>query len=394
VAAGALALVAHLCLEGCLPSTPPPSPQVLQPVTGRAVPSLTDDRDRASLVAALDHSLTYYRALDDATPLAFGDGTVPAGRLRATLEAFRDLVVQPLSVVQFNQELRERFDLYRSAGSDGRGRVVYTGYFEPELDASLTPTDDYRHPLYGLPEDLVTVDLGQFRDDYRGRTLAGRLAGRRLVPYADRGAIVAGALAGRGLEIAWVRDPVEAFFLQIEGSGRLRLPDGSTRHVNYAGANGHPYRSIGKILIENGEVDPDEMSMQEVKAWLHDHPERAHELLAANRSYVFFELADAGPYGNIGVPLTPERSIATDPAIFPKGALTYITTQEPVVAPDGHTVIGWRPLARFALNQDTGGAIRGPARVDLFWGTGDGAAVRAGHLRHEGSLYWLLLKES
>jgi membrane-bound lytic murein transglycosylase A len=190
-----------------------------------------------------------------------------------------------------------------------------------------------------------------------------------------------------------VGDPVDAFFLQIEGSGRLRLVDGSTRHVNYAGANGHPYRSIGKILIETGEIDPEAMSMQEVKAWLRGHPEQARDLLAANPSYVFFELADTGPYGNIGVPLTPERSIATDPAIFPKGALGYITTEEAVVAPDGHTVVGWRPLTRFALNQDAGGAIRGPGRVDLFWGAGDGAAVRAGHLRHEGHLYWLLLKD-
>lgn len=393
VVGGTLALLAHLSLVACLPSTPPPPPEVLQPMLGRALPHFTDDRDRTSLLAALDQSLAYYRALDDATPLAFGEGTVPAGRLRSTVEAFRDLVDQRITVAQLDHAVRERFELYRSAGSDGRGRVVYTGYFEPELDASLTPTDQYRHPLYGLPDDLVTVDLGQFRDDYRGRTLAGRLAGRRLVPYADRGAIVAGALAGRGLEIAWVGDPVDAFFLQIEGSGRLRLPDGSTRHVNYAGANGHPYRSIGKILIETGEIDPEAMSMQEVKAWLRGHPEQARDLLAANPSYVFFELADAGPYGNIGVPLTPERSIATDPAIFPKGALGYITTEEAVVAPDGHTVVGWRPLARFALNQDAGGAIVGPGRVDLFWGAGDGAAVRAGHLRHAGHLYWLLLKD-
>jgi membrane-bound lytic murein transglycosylase A len=389
----AVVLLSHLSWVACLPPTPPPAPQALQPVSGRAVPDLTDDRDRASLLAALDQSLKYYRALDDAAPLAFGSRTVPAGRLRASIEAFRDLVTQTLTVAEFNQAIRERFDVYCSAGSDGRGRVVYTGYYEPELDASLTRRDDYRHPLYGLPDDLVTVDLGQFREDYRGRTLAGRLDGRRLVPYADRSAITAGALAGRGLEIAWVRDPVAAFFLQIEGSGRLRLPDGSTRHVNYAGANGYPYRSIGKILIDTGEIDSQAMSMQEIKRWLRAHPERADELLAANRSYVFFALADDGPYGNIGVPLTPGRSIATDPAVFPKGALAYVTTEQVVVAPDGRTVVGSQPLARFALNQDTGGAIRGPGRVDLFWGAGDDAAARAGHLRHEGRLYWLLLKE-
>jgi membrane-bound lytic murein transglycosylase A len=362
-------------------------------VPGRHVPQLADDRDLSSLLAALDQSLAYYRRLDGATPLAFGRETVPVGRLRATLETFRAIVVQRPSRAAFNRAVRERFDLYRSVGTDGRGRVVYTGYFEPEVQGSLTRTAEYRQPLYGLPEDLITVDLGRFRDDYRGRTLQGRLAGRHLVPYLDRGAIDDGALAGRGLEVAWLHDPVDAFFLQIEGSGRLVLPDGSTRHINYAGANGHPYRSIGKILLDAAEIDPENMSMQEVKRWLRDHPQRSRDLLMANPSYVFFSLADDGPYGNIGVPLTPERSIATDGAIFPKGALAYITTQQPVVAADGETIAGWRPLGRFALNQDTGGAIRGPGRVDLFWGAGERAATAAGHLRHEGRLYWLLLKE-
>jgi len=357
------------------------------------VPEFADDRDLASLVTAIDQSLDYYRRLDDATPLAFGRETIPVGRLRATLEVFRTIVVQRPSRAAFNRAVRERFDLHQSVGTDGRGRVVYTGYYEPEVRGSLTRTEECAQPLYALPDDLITVDLGQFRDDYRGRTLQGRLAGRRLVPYLDRGDIDEGALTGRGLEVAWLRDPVDAFFLHIEGSGRLVLPDGSTRHINYAGANGHPYRSIGKILLDTGEIDPESMSMQEIKTWLRNHPQRARELLAANPSYVFFSLADDGPYGNIGVPLTPERSIATDAAIFPKGALAYITTQQPVVAADGETITGWRPLGRFALNQDTGGAIRGPGRVDLFWGAGDRAATAAGHLRHEGRLYWLLLKE-
>ena len=389
---GSLALLVVLDLAACRPPVAPPE-EILKPAAWRRVPQSTDDRDLTSLVTALDQSLAYYRRLDDATPLAFGRESLPVGRLRATLEAFRTIVAARPSRTAFNRAVRERFDLYQSVGTDGRGRVVYTGYFEPEVRGSLVPSGDYAQPLYGVPDDLITVDLGQFRDDYRGRTLQGRLAGRRLVPYLDRGAIDEGALAGRDLEVAWLRDPVDAFFLHIEGSGRLVLPDGSTRHINYAGANGHPYRSIGKILLEAGEIDPETMSMQEIKTWLRTHPERARDLLMANPSYVFFTLADDGPYGNIGVPLTPERSIATDGAIFPKGALAYITTQQPLVAEDGETIAGWRPLGRFALNQDSGGAIRGPGRVDLFWGAGERAATAAGHLRHEGRLYWLLLKE-
>lgn len=362
-------------------------------MAGRGVPRFTDDRDLASLLAALDQSLAYLQRIDDATPFAFGRGTVPAGRLRATLETFRGIVAARPSAAEFNRAVRERFDLYQSAGSDGRGRVVYTGYYEPEVHGSLTPSEAYAHPLYGLPGDLVAVDLGQFRDDYRGRTLHGRLAGQRLIPYLDREAIDAGALAGRGLEVAWLSDPVDAFFLHIEGSGRLVLPDGATRHINYAGANGHPYRSIGQILLEAGEIDPETLSMQEIQAWLRSHPGRVRALLTANPSYVFFALDDAGPFGNIGVPLTPGRSIATDAAIFPKGALAYIVTEQPVVGADHRTIAGWRPLARFALNQDTGGAIRGPGRVDLFWGAGDEAGLCAGHLRHAGRLYWLLLKD-
>jgi len=375
------------CHRGAV--APPPPLVRLAPA---AWPRFADDLDRSSLLAACDQSLAYLHRLSPEATVVWGVDRLPVRRLTASITAFRGLVAGPLSGKAFTRALKARFDLYRAAGTDGRGRVVFTAYYEPEVAGSLTRTDDYPVPLYRPPEDLITVDLGRFRDDYRGRTLHGRLAGRHLVPYHDRAAIDDGALAGRGLEICWLKDPVDAFFLQIEGSGRLVLPDHTTRHLNYAGANGRPYRSIGKILIEAGELDAESISMQEVKQWLRDHPVRGGELLAANPSYVFFDLADDGPFGNLGVPITAGRSIATDPALFPKGGLCFVTTDKPVLTEDGTAVTGWRPLARFALNQDTGGAIRGAGRVDLFWGSGPRAAVAAGHLHHEGSLYWLLLK--
>jgi len=392
----ALGVVLHIALlvallPGCHRGVVAPPPPLAR-VSSAAWPHLADDLDRRSLLAACDHSLAYLRRLSPDAKVAWGSERLPARRLTATVAAFRSLVAGPLAGAALTRALQARFDLYRAAGTDGRGRVVFTAYYEPEVAGSLSRTPDYPVPLYRPPEDLITVDLGRFRDDYRGRTLNGRLAGRRLVPYPDRAAIDAGALAGRGLEICWLRDAVDAFFLQIEGSGRLRLPDGTTRHINYAGANGRPYRSIGKILIEAGDLDAESISMQQVKQWLRDHPVRSAALLAANPSYVFFTLADDGPFGNLGVPITAGRSIATDPALFPKGGLCFLTTEKPVLTADGGAVAGWRPLARFALNQDTGGAIRGPGRVDLFWGSGARAAVAAGHLHHEGSLYWLLLK--
>jgi len=386
---GVVLLVA--LLPGCHRGAVAPPPPLIR-VVPSAWPRLADDLNRRSLVAACDQSLAYLRRLDPKATVVWGTERLPARRVKESVAAFRELVTGSLSGKAFTHALKARFDLYRAAGTDGRGRVVFTAYYEPEVAGSLTRTPDYPVPLYRPPEDLITVDLGRFRDDYRGRTLNGRLAGHRLVPYPDRAAIDAGALAGRGLEICWLKDPVDAFFLQIEGSGRLRLPDGSTRHLNYAGANGRQYRSIGKILIEAGELDAESISMQQVKQWLRDHPVRAAALLAANPSYVFFTLADDGPFGNLGVPITAGRSIATDPALFPKGGVCFLTTEKPLLSEDGTAVAGWRPLARFALNQDTGGAIRGPGRVDLFWGSGARAAVAAGHLHHEGSLYWLLLK--
>jgi membrane-bound lytic murein transglycosylase A len=239
----------------------------------------------------------------------------------------------------------------------------------------------------------MTVDLEKFRSQYRGVHLVGRCEGNKVVPYFSREEIeTAGALAGKGYELAWVADPVALFFLQIQGSGRIRLVNGDSLRVGYAASNGRAYRSIGGVLIERGVIPPEEMSMQAIRRYLVDHPEETAEVLNTNASYVFFRKVEEGPRGSLSVPVTPGRSIATDSTLFPRGALAFIQCQKPIFARDG-VITGWQPFGRYVLNQDTGGAIRGPARVDLFWGSGPFNQTAAGHLRHEGALYFLLLKD-
>ena len=244
-----------------------------------------------------------------------------------------------------------------------------TGYFEPEIAGSRSAAPGFATPLYRRPTDLVTVDLGLFATDLQSRTLRGRVAGNTLVPYPARGAIMAGALAGKGLEIAFAADPYEAFFLEIQGSGRLRLPDGSIMRIGYDSQNGHPYVAIGKVLREAGELPTGGVSMDSILAWLRANPTKAPGVLAANPSVVFFrEITGDGPIGALGVAVTPRISVAADPAFIPLGAPLRVTT----------TLPGNRPFSALMVAQDTGGAIKGANRIDLFMGAGAEARADAG----------------
>ena len=231
----------------------------------------------------------------------------------------------------------------------------------------------------------MSVALGDFRTDFAGERIAGRVVDGRLRPYPSRGDIVAGTLAGRGLEIAWVADPVDAFFLQIQGSGRLALPDGRIVRVGYDGQNGRPYTAIGRVLVEEGALAREAVSMQSIRAWLAAHPDRAEGVMNANSSYVFFRrLAGDGPIGAQGVALTPQRSIAVDPRFVPYSVPVWLDATAPT--PDG----GAAALRRLMIAQDTGGAIRGPVRGDVFWGAGEDAAAIAGRMNDRGR-WWILL---
>jgi membrane-bound lytic murein transglycosylase A len=267
--------------------------------------------------------------------------------------------------------------------SGGNDTGLITGYYEPILEARRARSELHRHPIHGVPEDLVNVDLAVLYPELRNLRLRGRVVGRKLVPYYSRAEIIARGEALPAPVIAWTSDPVELFFLQIQGSGQVWLEDGARVRVGYADQNGHPYRSLGRWLVDRGELRLEEASMQGIKAWARTHPEKVNEALNQNGSYVFFReqpLADEGPLGSLGVPLTPEYSVAVDRRHIPLGAPVYLASTHP-----GSEA----PLERLMLAQDTGGAIRGAVRADFFWGSGPQAGERAGIMRQPGRL-WLL----
>ncbi len=271
------------------------------------------------------------------------------------------------------------------ATANGVREGLFTGYFEARLRGSMTPGGRYGVPIYGPPEDLVSVDLGDFSDELKGRRIAGRVRDKTLKPYDSRAEITAGSLAGRGLELLWVDDPVDAFFLHIQGSGRVLMNDGRTIRLGFAGRNGHPYRSIGRELATRGEIAKDLVSMPTIRAWIKSHPAEGRALMAANPSYIFFRIVGGdggdGPIGAQGVALTPGRSLAVDRKFIPLGTPLWLDTSNPL-APAS-------PLRRLVIAQDSGAAIRGPVRGDLFWGWGEAAAAKAGAMKSRGRYYLL-----
>jgi membrane-bound lytic murein transglycosylase A len=309
-----------------------------------------------------------------------------------SLQRFLDFIQTRPSRQDLNEFIQSNYRVYRSVGRDGWGEVLYTGYYEPHLRGSLIRAGEYQFPIYSKPDDLVAIDLSLFNEKYRGQKIIGRFTDQTVVPYYERSAIDSeGAIEGRADVLAWVEDPVDVFFLQIQGSGKVYLDNGEVINVGYQTTNGRPYRSIGKLLIDEEKISVEEMSMQKIREYLHNHPEEMDTVLNHNPSYVFFTIEPEGPLGNINVKLTPGRSIALDRRIFPPAALAFIQTEKPAVDSSGQ-IHSWLPFARFALNQDTGGAIRGPGRADLFWGNGPYAEIAAGHLKHTGELYFLVLE--
>lgn len=259
-------------------------------------------------------------------------------------------------------------------------KALLTGYYQPVIEGSLKPDPSYPHPLYGLPTDLVTVDLKLFHSEPSGR-LVGRVREGRLVPYYDRAAIVGGALAGRGLEILWTKSPLDVFFLQIQGSGRVVLEDGKTLLVGYAGGNGHAYTSIGKILIAEGYLSKNKVTMFSIRDWLESNPTRSEQILNQNKSYVFFHIIEGREVvGSAGAPLTAMRSLAVDSDNIPLGYPLWVETELP-----NHI-----PFNRLLVAQDTGSAIKGALRGDLFFGSGKTAEWYAGHMKSDARFYVLI----
>lgn len=283
--------------------------------------------------------------------------------------------------------LRTHFLPYQVVNPDGSDSGLITGYYQPVLKGSRSRTERYRYPLYARPDDLVTVELGGLYPELAFKRLRGRLSGNRLVPYYSRGEIDLAQSPLAGKELLWTDDIVDLFFLQIQGSGIIHLDNGERVSVGYADQNGQPYQSIGKILIERGELSADKASMQGIKDWGRRNPDKLRDLLNANPSYVFFrELPSdlSGPLGALGVPITAERSLAIDPRYIPLGAPVFLSTTYPNSS---------KPLQRLMLAQDTGGAIKGAVRADFFWGAGLEAGRQAGAMKQRGRMWVLLPKD-
>ncbi len=377
-------LVVALCLTLlCACAVAPRQPLLVEQGPDRELAArvaATAASDPAALTRAIEHSLAYVRTRPAADNPFGAEGLACTWeQIAASLEHLRALI----------PALGEDPDLLTREFRwlEVRPEPLMTGYYEPQMEGSLEPDPRFPVPIYGLPADLRSVDLGRFHPRWSGQRLTYRLDENGIEPYHSREEIDAeGALALTETPIAWTRDPVDVFFLQIQGSGRLRLPDGSVRHVLYAGKNGHEYVSLGKVMIERGLVPADEMSMQRIRAYLREHPHEVSELLNTNPSYVFFRLAQDGPLGAMGRTLTPMVSMATDSAFLPLGSILAVDT----VLPDtGGTEAR---TAFLGLAQDRGGAIKG-SRLDLFCGAGPRAEFLAGHLQASSRVYFLLKKE-
>jgi membrane-bound lytic murein transglycosylase A len=284
------------------------------------------------------------------------------------------------------QFFRANFEPWRVINADESDTGVVTGYYEPLLRGSRVKTAEFRYPLYSAPQDLITVDLSEVYPDLKFRRLRGRVVGNKLVPYLERSEIDGKSSPLRGLELAYVDNPVELFFLEIQGSGQIQLPDGSRMRVGYADQNGHPFRSVAGQLIRRGEIKAERASMQGIKEWAKRNPRKVKLFLNTNPSFVFFkELPGdlSGPIGTLGVPLTAERSIAVDQRVIPLGVPVYLSTTFPGTKQD---------LNRLMVAQDTGGAIYGAVRADFYWGFGDDAGAQAGRMKQRGKMWVLLPK--
>lgn len=302
---------------------------------------------------------------------------------REVCEAARKLGDAP-SNRQARRYFEKHFMPWQAVNADHGREGMVTGYYEPVIAGSRRPSDTHRWPVHGPPSDMISVDLAGQHPDLRHLRLRGRLVGNRLLPYWSRGEIAAMGEAFPAQVLFWAADPVELFFLQVQGSGQMTLEDGSRVRIGYAEHNGHPYVSIGRWLIERGELTLEQASMQGIREWARRNPARLDELLGANPSYVFFRelpLTGDGPIGALGVPLTPGRSIAADPRFIPLGAPVFLATTHP---------LSERPLQRLMMAQDTGSAIKGAVRADFYWGTGAEAGDQAGRMRQQGRM-WVLL---
>ncbi len=382
--------------NGCYPGIKKDTTQFgsLKKLNPKTYPLFVDNIEFQGLTASIDNSLLYFKKVPLERKFHYGKERYTAGHMILSLETFKTFLEKEPSSKALNDFIKSDYIVYEAAGNED-DKVLFTGYFEPIFDGRIEKSEEFFYPVYSRPQDLLEIDLSAFSDQYKGhKRLMARVndSTKRVVPYYSRQQINAiEDFHTRSKPVVWLKSRVDRFFLEIQGSGRINLGNGDVLRVHYAASNGNAYRSIGRYLIGKNEILKENMSMQAIRSWLELYPHRMDEVLHHNESFVFFKTEEGGPYGSLGVEVTALRSIATDSRLFPKGALCFMQAQLPDKKYSS-SLKEWEPASFFVLNQDTGGAIKGPARADLFCGNGDYAEFTAGHMNKYGKLFFLVLK--
>jgi membrane-bound lytic murein transglycosylase A len=355
---------------------PPGAPALLPLGPGEKHPSFAEQwSERQEILPALENSILWMKK--PSSQRFFPIEGVTFERAQKSLERFREILLAAKNGADFEERLDSEFTVYKSAGWNAKGGgVLFTAYCTPILDGRLERSEEYRYPLYSLPPDLVKGPDGE---------ILGRKTASGVEPYPTRRLIEAtGMLEGQGLELAYLKDPLDAYIAHVNGSAFIRLENGELHRLGYSGKNGQPYVSLGQQLIKDKQLKRDEVSLSRIREWARKNPGKVEGYLARNESYVFFLPIDGNPRGSLNVPVIAARSLATDKTLFPRGAVTFVDTKSGTSGADVHD---------FLLDQDTGGAIRTAGRADIYLGIGEEAEQQAGHTKAEGQLYYLFLKE-
>ncbi|RUM44307.1 MAG: transglycosylase [Desulfocapsa sp.] len=350
-------------------------------------PLFMDDAAMEALLTGAVRHLHYLNKLPNDSSFAFGSDTYPISWLRESMNSFIDILRQEPSREELARTVRENFTVYQAGGRAGQpqGEMLFTGYYEPFLQGNLNKKAPFIYPLYSPPPTLIKIT-----DKKSGKTFFKRRDdNKQLQPYWTRKEIEENGIAA-GSELVYLKDPVDAFILHVQGSGKIQLTDGSIRSVHYAASNGLEYFSIGKLLVDQGKITLKDASIPTIRAYLKSHPEEQKAILHHNKKFIFFNWAAPGdPLGNIGEPLVAGRSIAIDPDVLPQQALAFLVSAKPELSTNG-TILRWVPMQRFVFPQDSGSAIKGAGRADIYWGSGTYAKTAAGSMKEKGTLYFLV----
>jgi len=362
---------------------------LIEPVS---LPFLYDDHDNDSLIAALNHHLDYLKSKNGSSGCHIGSNYFSNEELQESLHLFLDIIKTRPSHRQLNRKIFKNFTVYQAAGRDGygRGKMLITGYFEPVLKGSLQRRGAFRYPIYSIPNSLVMEKSDQNKTKRVGRFDRNN----SFVPYWNRKEIEELGVA-RGFELVYLNDPLDAYLLHVQGSGTILLDTGEIRKIRFATSNGHEYNSIGKLLVDEGKIPLEQVTIPTIREYLDNHPSERQRIFYHNPRFIFFQW-EKGKHviGSLGKPLTPGRSIAIDQKTLPTGLIGYLVTKKPVVDQHENSITHWRQMRRFVLPQDSGNAIQGSGRVDLFLGNGQYAEIAAGHMKEKGTLFFLIKKQN